>query len=126
MTRAAKPLINPSLCCLRKHGWIDGRNLIIEYHFSQPSDRLPASVAELIAFSPDVLVAAAGAAARYAAGGGSGSTGSAPSCRRRNGRAAGMSSSMAAGKNGSGIGSKASAGNSSFSRRKVSNGMCAS
>ena len=44
---------------LRKHGWIDGRNLIIEYRFSQPSDRLPASVADLIALSPDVLVAAA-------------------------------------------------------------------
>ncbi|MCA1549977.1 ABC transporter substrate-binding protein [Bradyrhizobium sp. BRP19] len=44
---------------LRKHGWIDGRNLIVEYRFSQPPDRLPASVADLIALSPDVLVAAA-------------------------------------------------------------------
>ncbi|OAF05958.1 ABC transporter substrate-binding protein [Bradyrhizobium neotropicale] len=43
---------------LRNHGWIDGRNLIIEYRFSQPPDRLPASVADLIAFNPDVLVAA--------------------------------------------------------------------
>jgi putative tryptophan/tyrosine transport system substrate-binding protein len=43
---------------LRKHGWIDGRNLIIEYRFSQPPDRLPASVADLIALNPDVLVAA--------------------------------------------------------------------
>ena len=34
------------------------RNLIIEYRFSQPPDRLPASVADLIALSPDVLVAA--------------------------------------------------------------------
>jgi len=41
---------------LRNHGWIDGRNLIIEYRFSHPPDRLPASVADLIALSPDVLV----------------------------------------------------------------------
>ncbi|PPQ13831.1 ABC transporter substrate-binding protein [Bradyrhizobium sp. AC87j1] len=44
---------------LRNHGWIDGRNLIIDYRFSQPPDRLPASVAELIALSPDVLIVAA-------------------------------------------------------------------
>lgn len=48
---------------LRNHGWIDGRNLIIEYRFSQPPDRLPASVADLIALSPDVLIAAAPLAA---------------------------------------------------------------
>jgi len=43
---------------LRSHGWIDGKNLIIEYRFTQPPDRLPASVADLIALSPDVLLAA--------------------------------------------------------------------
>ena len=43
---------------LRSHGWIDGKNLIIEYRFSQPPDRLPASVADLIARSPDVLLVA--------------------------------------------------------------------
>ena len=42
---------------LRKHGWIDGR-LIIALRFSQPPDRLPASVADLIALNPDVLVVA--------------------------------------------------------------------
>lgn len=42
---------------LRHHGWVDG-NLIIESRFSQPSDRLPASVADLIALNPDVLIAA--------------------------------------------------------------------
>ncbi|MBR1216189.1 ABC transporter substrate-binding protein [Bradyrhizobium sp. JYMT SZCCT0180] len=47
---------------LRNHGWMDGKNLIIEYRFSQPPDRLPASVADLIALSPDVLVAAVGRA----------------------------------------------------------------
>src|SRR6185295_14748464 len=44
---------------LRDHGWIDGRNLIIESRFSHPPDRLPASVADLTALNPDVLVAAA-------------------------------------------------------------------
>ena len=44
---------------LRNHGWIDGRNLILEYRFSHPPDRLSASVADLIALSPDVLIAAA-------------------------------------------------------------------
>jgi len=48
---------------LRNHGWIDGRNLIIEYRFSHPPDRLPASVADLIALSPEVLIAAAPRAA---------------------------------------------------------------
>ena len=43
---------------LRNHGWIDGRNLTIESRFSQPPDRLPASVADLIARSPDVLLVA--------------------------------------------------------------------
>src|SRR5262245_394847 len=43
---------------LRTYGWINGGNLIVDYRFSQPPDRLPASVAELIALRPDVLVAA--------------------------------------------------------------------
>ena len=43
---------------LRNYGWVDGRNLIIESRFSHPPDRLPASVADLIALNPDVLVAA--------------------------------------------------------------------
>ena len=43
---------------LRSRGWIDGRNLSIEYRFSQPPERLPASVADLIALSPDVLLVA--------------------------------------------------------------------
>lgn len=43
---------------LRSLGWIEGKNLVIEYRFSQPSARLVASVADLIAVSPDVLIAA--------------------------------------------------------------------
>ena len=42
---------------LRNHGWIDGRNLIIEYRYAQSPDRLPASAAELVALSPDLLLA---------------------------------------------------------------------
>ena len=42
---------------LRNYGWTDGRNLIIETRFSQPPDRLAASVADLIGLNPDVLVA---------------------------------------------------------------------
>jgi putative ABC transport system substrate-binding protein len=42
---------------LRNHGWIDGRNLIIEYRFAPSQDRLPAFAAELVALSPDVLIA---------------------------------------------------------------------
>jgi putative tryptophan/tyrosine transport system substrate-binding protein len=42
---------------LRDHGWIDGRNLIIEYRYAPSDDRLPALAAELIALSPDLLIA---------------------------------------------------------------------
>jgi putative ABC transport system substrate-binding protein len=44
---------------LRNHGWIDGKNLFVDYRFSPPPDRLPASVADLIALKPDVLVVVA-------------------------------------------------------------------
>jgi hypothetical protein len=37
---------------LRDHGWIDGRDLIIDYRFSLPPDRQSASVADLIAVKP--------------------------------------------------------------------------
>ncbi len=39
------------------HGWIDGRNLIIEYRYAPSQDRLPAFAAELVALSPDLLLA---------------------------------------------------------------------
>lgn len=41
---------------LRDHGWIDGRNLIIEYRLADSPDRLPAFAAELVALSPDLLI----------------------------------------------------------------------
>src|SRR6478672_5543671 len=42
---------------LRNHGWIDGRNLIIEYRYAPSQDRLPEFAAELVALSPDLLIA---------------------------------------------------------------------
>jgi putative tryptophan/tyrosine transport system substrate-binding protein len=42
---------------LRNHGWIDGKNLTIEYRYAPSQDRLPAFAAELVALSPDVLIA---------------------------------------------------------------------
>ena len=43
---------------LRDRGWINGRNLIIEVRYAhQFQDRLPVLAAELVALSPDVLIA---------------------------------------------------------------------
>ena len=42
---------------LRNHGWIDGKNLIIEYRYAPSQDRLPAFAAELVALNPDLLIA---------------------------------------------------------------------
>src|SRR5260221_5078482 len=42
---------------LGKHGWIDGRSVIIEYRYAPSQDRLPAFAAELVALSPDLLLA---------------------------------------------------------------------
>jgi len=43
---------------LRKRGWIEGKNLLVEYRYTQPTDRYPALAAELTALSPDLVVAA--------------------------------------------------------------------
>ncbi|MBR0830346.1 ABC transporter substrate-binding protein [Bradyrhizobium manausense] len=43
---------------LRSLGWVEGKNLVFEYRFSHPPDRLTASVADLMGLSPDVLVVA--------------------------------------------------------------------
>src|SRR3954454_2366638 len=42
---------------LRNNGWIDGKNLVIEYRFARSQDRLPALAAELIALSPELIIA---------------------------------------------------------------------
>jgi ABC-type uncharacterized transport system substrate-binding protein len=45
------------LDALRSLGWIEGKTVVTEYRFSQPADRLEASVTDLIALGPDVLIA---------------------------------------------------------------------
>ena len=42
---------------LRNHGWIDGRNLIIEWRYAQSQGHLPALAAELVALSPELIIA---------------------------------------------------------------------
>jgi putative ABC transport system substrate-binding protein len=43
---------------LREKGWIEGKNLLVEYrYYAKSPDRLPALAAGLIAFSPDLLFA---------------------------------------------------------------------
>ena len=40
---------------LREKGWIEGKNLLVEYRFAP--DRLPALAAELVALTPELIVA---------------------------------------------------------------------
>jgi ABC-type uncharacterized transport system substrate-binding protein len=42
---------------LRKRGWIEGKNLLIEYRYAETPDRVPTLVAELMALTPDLIVA---------------------------------------------------------------------
>lgn len=42
---------------LREKGWIEGKNLLVEYRYAETPDRVPALVAELMALAPDLLVA---------------------------------------------------------------------
>ncbi len=44
---------------LREKGWIEGKSLLIEYRYAQSLDRMPALAAELVALSPDLLIASA-------------------------------------------------------------------
>jgi putative ABC transport system substrate-binding protein len=43
---------------LRERGWIEGKNLLVEYRYTQPTVRYPALAAELTALSPDLVIAA--------------------------------------------------------------------
>jgi ABC-type uncharacterized transport system substrate-binding protein len=43
---------------MRERGWIEGKNLLVEYRYTQPTDRYPALAAELTALSPELVVAA--------------------------------------------------------------------
>jgi putative ABC transport system substrate-binding protein len=52
------PLLDAWRNGLREKGWIEGKNLLVEYrYFLGSPDRLPALAAELIALSPDLLIA---------------------------------------------------------------------
>ena len=43
---------------LRGHGWIEGKNLIIDFrYFEGHAERIPALAAELVALKPDLLIA---------------------------------------------------------------------
>jgi ABC-type uncharacterized transport system substrate-binding protein len=47
---------------LSKYGWIEGKNIIIEYRFAElKSERMPELAAELVRWKADVIVAAGGA-----------------------------------------------------------------
>jgi putative ABC transport system substrate-binding protein len=42
---------------LRDHGWIEGKNLIVDYrYFEGHTERIPALAAELVALKPDLVV----------------------------------------------------------------------
>jgi putative tryptophan/tyrosine transport system substrate-binding protein len=43
---------------LREKGWIEGKNLLVEYRYAETPDRVPTLVAELMALTPDLIVAA--------------------------------------------------------------------
>jgi putative tryptophan/tyrosine transport system substrate-binding protein len=44
---------------LRERGWIEGKNLLVEYRsYAEAPDRMPALAAELVALTPDLIVAA--------------------------------------------------------------------
>lgn len=55
---APSPLLDAFRQGLRDHGWIEDRNLVIEYRWAQGrSDRLPEFVAELVRLKVDVILA---------------------------------------------------------------------
>jgi putative ABC transport system substrate-binding protein len=42
---------------LREHGWIEGKNLIVDYRFFEGhAERIPVLAAELVGFKPDLLI----------------------------------------------------------------------
>jgi putative tryptophan/tyrosine transport system substrate-binding protein len=52
---ARDPVHAAWLSGLREKGWIEGKNLLVEYRFAP--DRLPALAAELVALTPDLIIA---------------------------------------------------------------------
>jgi putative tryptophan/tyrosine transport system substrate-binding protein len=52
---ARDPVHAAWLSGLREKGWIEGKNLLVEYRYAP--DRLPALAAELVALTPDLIIA---------------------------------------------------------------------
>ena len=52
---ARDPVHAAWLSGLREKGWIEGKNLLVEYRYA--GDRLPALAAELVALTPELIVA---------------------------------------------------------------------
>ena len=52
---ARDPVHAAWLSGLREKGWIEGKNLLVEYRYRP--DRLPALAAELVALTPDLIIA---------------------------------------------------------------------
>jgi putative ABC transport system substrate-binding protein len=49
--------VEPLRAGLRERGWVEGRNLVIDWRFAEGRpERMPALMAELLALNPDVLV----------------------------------------------------------------------
>jgi putative ABC transport system substrate-binding protein len=42
---------------LREKGWIEGKNLLVEYRFAETPDRMATLAAELVALTPDLVIA---------------------------------------------------------------------
>lgn len=50
---------------LREHGWVEGRNLVLDFRFADDKyERLPALAAELVALKPDIIFAGSAPAIR--------------------------------------------------------------
>ena len=65
---AADPQVRPVLRALAALGYVEGRNLVVEYRFAEGrEERLPALAAELAALRPDALFAVGGDVAAVAA-----------------------------------------------------------
>ena len=53
---AAAPLIEPFRQTLREFGWVEGRNIVIDFRFADGKfDRLPDLAAELVRIEPDLI-----------------------------------------------------------------------
>src|SRR5215467_2046595 len=52
-----RPILDVWRNSLRDNGSIEGNNLLVEYRYAQPPDRMPALATELITLTPDLVIA---------------------------------------------------------------------